>query len=245
MTTLFVNMCRRVAVVTLCLGATAAFASDDQDPWQGYNRAMFSFNTFVDRYTLKPLAKGYVYVTPKVVQKGVNNVFSNVGEVPNILNGILQGKPGQASKDTGRLLINSTLGLVGLFDVAQHMGLKPSDGEDFGQTLAAWGVAQGPYIVLPLLGPSTLRDSVALPADWYSDPRAYIDHVPTKNTTLAVSLISTRANLLELENHLTGDHYTFVRDAYLQRRNFLVNDGEVDDEFGLEDDFGDEEDYGY
>lgn len=233
-------------VLGLCLAGQVVLAEEasDPDPWEGYNRAMYSFNSTVDRYTLRPLAKGYVYVTPKFVRQGVTNVFNNVGEVPNILNGILQGQPGQATKDTGRLLVNSTIGLAGLFDVAKHMGMKPGDGEDFGQTMAVWGVAQGPYIVLPFLGPSTVRDTFAIPADWYSDPRTYIDHIPTKNTARAAGLLDTRAGLLDLERHITGDEYTFVRDAFLQRREFLVKNGAVEDDFG-DDDFGDDEDYGY
>jgi phospholipid-binding lipoprotein MlaA len=219
-------------------------AAVNPDPWQGLNRAIFSFNTYVDKYTLKPLAKGYNLITPRFVRRGVSNVFSNLGEVTNLLNNLLQWQPRQAAKDTGRFLVNSTIGLAGLFDVAQHMGLKPSDGEDFGQTLAVWGVSDGPYLVLPFLGPSTLRDGLALPVDWYSDPRAYIDHVPTKNTVLGLTILDMRSGALELERHLTGDHYTFVRDAYLQRRHFLINNGEVEDSFG-EDDFGDDEDYGY
>lgn len=239
------NSALRTTLIILLCGSPLVVAQDEQaDPWEGYNRAMFSFNDAVDRYTLKPLAKGYVFITPKFVRNGVSNVFSNVGEVPTILNGILQGKPGQAAKDTGRLLVNSTIGLAGIFDVAQHMGLKPNDGEDFGQTLAVWGVKQGPYIVLPFLGPSTLRDTVSVPADWYSDPRTYIDHTRTKNATRVTGLLDMRADLLDLEEHITGDAYIFVRDAYLQRRNFLINNGQVEDDFGMDDDFADD-DYGY
>lgn len=234
-----------VALFFLCSSASLALANEEADPWQGYNRAMFSFNDFVDRYTLKPLAKGYVFITPKIVRKGVSNVFNNIGEVPTIINGILQGKPGQATKNTGRLIVNSTIGLAGIFDVAQHMGLKASGGEDFGQTLAVWGVKRGPYVVLPLFGPSTLRDAAAQPANWYSDPRTYIDHQRTKNTVLGINLLDARAGLLDLEGHITGDRYTFVRDAYLQRRQFLITDGEVEDDFGAEDDFDSDEDYGY
>lgn len=229
----------------LALCSTAVFAQEEADPWQGYNRAMFRFNDVTDRFLLRPLAKGYVFVTPKFVRKGVNNVVENVLEVPTVLNGVLQGKGKQAAKDTGRFLVNSTIGIAGIFDVAKHMGMKPGDGEDFGQTLAVWGVGQGPYIVLPFMGPSTLRDTIALPVDIYSDPRTYIDHVPTRNTVSGVSLLNTRANLLDLEQHITGDRYTFIRDAYLQRRAFLINDGEVEDDFGGDEDFGAEEDYGY
>lgn len=210
-------------------------SASEVDPWQGYNRAMFSFNMTADKYLLKPLATGYVAVTPNVVRQGVGNVFSNILEVPSAFNGVLQWKWRSAAHDTGRLLINSTLGIAGIFDVAQHMGLKDSKNEDFGQTLAAWGMKSGPYVVLPFLGPSTLRDTVALPVDWYTDPKAYIDHVPTKNSTRAVSIIDTRANLLPLEKSISGDKYLFIRDAYLQRRNFLIHDGVVQDDFGEDD----------
>lgn len=237
------------AVLIAFLGCIAfsgsAYADDEQDPWQGYNRAMFAFNDKVDRFFFKPLAKGYVFITPRFVQKGVGNAINNVREVPNVINGVFQGKGKQAAKDTGRFVVNSTLGLAGFFDVAQHMGLRPSDGEDFGQTLAVWGVAQGPYVVLPFLGPATVRDGFALPVDIYSDPRTYIDHVPTRNTVRAVSLLDTRARLLDLEKHITGDRYTFVRDAYLQRRNFLINDGVVEDTFGFDEGFEDSDDYDY
>jgi phospholipid-binding lipoprotein MlaA len=231
-----------LAMATLSL---PGYAQEKADPWQGFNRAMFAFNDVTDRFLFRPLAKGYVFVTPGFVRKGVDNVIDNVMEVPNVLNDVLQGKGKQAANDTGRFLVNSTVGLAGLFDVAQHMGMKASDGEDFGQTLAVWGVDQGPYIVLPFLGPSTLRDGLATPVNVYSDPRTYIDHIPTRNTVTGVSLLNTRANLLDLERHITGDRYTFIRDAYLQRRQFLINDGEVEDDFGLDDEFGDAEDFGY
>ncbi|WP_235992332.1 MlaA family lipoprotein [Cellvibrio polysaccharolyticus] len=227
-------------MLSVCL---PVMANEEQDRWQGYNRAMYSFNTTVDKYTLKPLAKGYVYVTPSVVRKGVSNVFFNIREVPSALNGLLQGKPGSAARDTGRFLINSTVGLLGIFDVASRMGIPSSGHEDFGQTLAVWGVGQGPYVVLPFLGPSTLRDSFALPADWYTDPRTYVDNVRVRNTLTGLNLVNVRANLFELEQHITGDQYTFVRDAYLQHRNYLILDGAVTDDFGMDDDFADDIDF--
>lgn len=204
------------------------------DPWQRYNRAVFGFNLKTDRYLLKPLAKAYVRLTPSFFRRGVANVFSNVLEIPSAVNGVLQGKFSHAAHNSGRLLINTTLGVAGLFDVAQHMGLQESDGEDFGQTLAIWGLKQGPYVVLPILGSSTLRDSVALPIDWYTDPKAYIDHVPTSNTVRAASLLNMRADYLPLEKNITGDKYVFIRDIYLQRRNFLIKDGVVEDSFGFD-----------
>lgn len=202
------------------------------DPWEKFNRSMFRFNDRADKILLKPLAKAYIKLTPGFFRQGVDNVFSNVLEIPSVLNGVLQGNFRGAAHDTGRLLLNSTLGLAGILDVAQYMNLKNDDHEDFGQTLAVWGVDAGPYMVLPFLGPSNLRDTTAIPVDWYTDPKTYIDHIPTKNTVRAVSLLNTRANLMPLEKSLTGDKYVFLREAYLQRRNFLVNNGEVEDSFG-------------
>lgn len=207
-------------------------AEDSIDPWQGYNRAMFGFNTAVDKNLLKPIAKTWIRFTPSFMRQGVDNVFSNIMEVPSAFNGLLQGNLSGAGHDTGRVIVNSTLGLFGLFDVAQYMGLKDSMNEDFGQTLAVWGVESGPYIVLPFFGPSTLRDTAAMPVDWVTDPKYYIDHIPTRNTTRALSIINTRANLIPLEKSLTGDKYLFLRDAYLQRRDFLIKNGEVEDSFG-------------
>jgi len=204
------------------------------DPWQRFNRAMFSFNDTLDRWAVKPLARGYKFVMPDPLEMGVTNIFNNIREVPNAFNGVLQGDFKGAAHDTGRLLVNSTLGVVGLLDVAKYMNLPADDMEDFGQTLAVWGVGQGPYLVLPLLGPSTLRDGLGKPVDWYSTPVAYIDDVRTANTLFAMSLVDTRANLLALEGSISGDRYTFIRDVYLQRREFLINNGEVADDFGTE-----------
>lgn len=215
-------------------------AEDEQvtvnpDPWQGFNRAMFSFNDTVDRWFLKPLARGYKAVMPDPLETGVTNIFSNVMEVPNVINGVLQGDLGGAGHDTGRLLVNTTLGVGGLLDVAKYMNLPADEREDFGQTLAVWGIGQGPYLVLPFMGPSTVRDSLGKPIDWYTDPTNYIDHVPTDNTVKGVSLLNMRAQLLPLEKNLTGDKYVFIRDVYLQRRAYLINNGQVEDDFGTED----------
>lgn len=232
----------------LSMSAASAVIADDgydsnkpADPWEGFNRGVFAFNDTVDGAVLKPLAKGYKAVTPDVVETGVSNVFSNLGEVGNIVNGVLQFKLGQASNDTGRFLVNSTFGLAGLFDVAKHMGLEKSSGEDFGQTLAAWGVNSGPYVVLPFLGPTTLRDGVGLPVDSYLNPISHVDHVPTRNTAYGTELLDTRVSLLAAESAISGDRYSFIRDAYLQRREYLINDGEVEDDFGA--DLDEDEDF--
>jgi phospholipid-binding lipoprotein MlaA len=210
-------------------------AQDEQknsDPWEGFNRAMFKFNDTLDRWFLKPVAKGYKVITPDPLEKGISNIFSNIGEVPSTLNGVLQGNVKGAAHDTGRFLVNSTLGIGGLFDVAKHMKLPADDKEDFGQTLAVWGVGQGNYLVLPFLGPSTVRDGFAEPVDWYTDPTTYIEHERTRWSVRFVSLVDTRASLLPLEANITGDKYTFIRDVYLDRRNYLIHNGQVDDEFG-------------
>ena len=151
----------------------------------------------------------------------------------------MQWKWGQAGNDTGRFLLNTTFGVVGIFDVARSAGLNKSEGEDFGQTLAVWGVGQGPYLVLPFLGPSTLRDGAGLPVDWYSIPAVYVEPQRLQNTLYGLDLVQIRAGLLDLESLATGDRYLFLRDAYLQRREHLINDGEVEDEFGSDefDDF--------
>jgi phospholipid-binding lipoprotein MlaA len=237
-------LCPLVASLGL-LTPLGTFAQDEQgvanpDPWQGYNRAMFKFNDAVDRWTLKPLAKGYKFIMPDPLETGVGNIFDNVQEVPNVINGVLQGDFKGAAYDTGRLLVNTTLGIGGLLDVAKYMNLPADDDEDFGQTLAIWGVKQGPYLVLPLLGPSTIRDTAGWPVNYYTDPTSYIDHVRTENTVRGLELMDVRAEILDLEKNITGDRYTFVRDVYLQRRNYLINNGEVEDDFGS-DDFDDED----
>lgn len=205
---------------------------EDRDPWEGFNRAMFRFNDTADRWFLKPAATSYRQITPIFMQTGVSNFFSNLYEVNNVFNDVLQWKWGQAGNDTGRFLINSTVGLVGLFDVARHMGLEPSDGEDFGQTLAVWGVPSGPYLVLPMLGPSTVRDAPANVVEWYTNPLTYIDDESVEYTLKVVNIVQTRASLLQAEALLKGDRYVLMRDAYLQRRDFLINDGETEDDFG-------------
>jgi len=228
-----------VFAVPALLSSHVAASGSDSDPFEGYNRVMFTVNDTADRFILKPLAKGYRFVTPDPVELAVRRVFENVGEVGNILNDLLQGKFHQAGNDTGRLLINSTIGIVGVFDVASDLGLKKSDGEDFGQTLGKWGVDSGPYLVIPLLGASTLRDAPSRFVDSLVNPVTQIDHVPTRNTLTGVDLLTLRAGLLDAENLISGDKYVFTRDVYLQRRAYLVKDGAFDDSFG--DDYGDYE----
>lgn len=205
-------------------------ADSDTDPWEAFNRPVFSFNDTLDTYALKPLTQGYLFVTPRIAQDGIHNVFNNLGEVKNLTNNLLQAKFHSAGVDTSRFLLNSTLGLAGLIDVATRMGLTRSD-EDFGQTLGHWGVASGPYLVLPLLGPSTLRDAPAILPDAYTNPVRYISDVPTRNSLYGVSLIDGRAQYIDSEKLIVGDKYNFIRSTYLQSRAFKIKDGNVKDDF--------------
>ncbi|MBB1521022.1 MlaA family lipoprotein [Aquipseudomonas guryensis] len=220
---------RLCACVTLVLVPALAQASED-DPWESFNRPVFRFNDTIDTYALKPLAQGYQTVTPQFLEDGVHNVFGNIGDVGNLANNLLQGKVHDAGVDTGRLIFNTTFGVLGFFDVATKMGLQRSD-EDFGQTLGAWGLNSGPYLVLPFMGPSSVRDAGAKIPDSYLGMYPYIDHVPTRNVTRGVNVIDTRASLLDAEKMVSGDKYIFIRNAYLQNREFRVQDGEVVDDF--------------
>lgn len=217
----------------LLSGQVVADSSEEtQDPWEGFNRKVFVFNDTLDTYGLKPIAKGYRAITPDPVEDGISRMFSNVGEIVNVVNDLLQGKFRQAGNDTGRFLVNTTVGLVGFFDVADDLGMPKNEGEDFGQTLGVWGVEDGPYVVLPFLGPSTLRDGPAKIVDFLVDPISEIDHVPTRNQILGVDVVSGRADLLKAEELIKGDKYSFIRDVYLQRREYLLKDGNVEDDFG-------------
>jgi phospholipid-binding lipoprotein MlaA len=202
----------------------------DPDPFEGFNRAMYKFNEKVDKYALKPVAKGYRAVLPKPVRKGVSNFFSNLREPIVILNDLLQGKFIQAVSDFSRFFWNTTVGLYGLFDVATHMDMPKHD-EDFGQTLGVWGASEGPYLVLPFFGPSSVRDTGGLVVDYYAYPPNTHDDVSsgTRSKLLLVDTIDTRARLLDatdiLEQAAGQDPYIFVREAYRQRRQYLVYDG--------------------
>ena len=229
-----------VGCLSLSHSAVAADADDyddsweefgeNEDPWENANRAIFRFNDAVDRWALKPIAKGYQKITPDVVEDGIHNVFRNVGEVKNLANNVLQLKLHDAGVDTARFMFNSTFGVLGFFDVATKMGLQRND-EDFGQTLGSWGVKSGPYVVLPLLGPSTVRDSIALYPDSYVNAYRYVDDVPVRNSVFALNIVDTRAKLLSAERLIRGDRYRFIRNAYLQNREFRVMDGNVVDDF--------------
>jgi len=235
---------KRAAVVCSSLffslvATISAYAVDNpQDPWEDFNRTIFGFNKVADSYVLKPVAKGYDWIMPEPLDHGVSNVFANLGETKNLLNNVLQGKVTDAGADITRLLINSTVGMLGLIDVASSWGVDKNE-EDFGQTLASWGIASGPYLVLPLLTPSTVRDSIALIPDSYCVPQNHISHAETRWSVRALDTVDKRAGLFAAETLIQGDEYAFVRDIYLQRREFLVSDGAAEDDF-LSDDFDEE-----
>ena len=207
--------------------AEESSAPEAQDPWEGFNRSMYTFNESLDRYAIKPLAQGYRFVMPDLAEQGVSNFFDNIGDIGNLVNNLLQFKLEAAGQDLARISFNTTFGLLGFVDVASHIGLPEHD-EDFGQTLGYWGVESGPYLVLPFFGPSNVRDGVSLFVDASIDPVGDVDHVRTRNSLYGLRLLDTRSRLLQAEQIITGDKYSFIRDAYMQRREFLINDGTVE-----------------
>lgn len=207
--------------------ATAPGRTTNDDRWENINRGVYKFNDTLDRATLKPVAKAYKKITPQWFRMGVGNFFANIAYPVTIVNQFLQGKPKLGLQDTGRFIANSTLGVGGLFDVATPMGL-PANDEDFGQTLAVWGVHSGPYITLPFFGPSSLRDAPSRAVDYFLGPLTYADiKWETEWTMRAFDVVHTRAELLTLDPTLqrTFDPYAFVRDAWVQQREFNVYDG--------------------
>lgn len=217
-----------LALAASLAGCATTGEPNPRDPLEPMNRAIFTFNDSVDKAVFKPLAKGYKAVTPTPVQNGVRNVFSNLDDVTEFANNLLQFKIQAASSDLMRVAVNSTFGFLGLFDIASEMRL-PKHNEDFGQTLGRWGFHSGPYLVLPLLGSSSFRDGVGLAVDSnYLDPIYKIKHIASRNDALAVKSISRRADLLDASNILEEaalDKYDYTRDFYLERRRGLVYDG--------------------
>ncbi len=228
-----------LATACLAVGLTGCASKpvgySDADHLEPVNRAVYSFNSFIDKVMLKPLAMGYDELTPAPVQTGVRNVYSNLLEPTNGINNLLQGKPRGAGNSVGRFAINSTVGVLGIFDVAGNAnfyqrsaprGLRRQE-EDFGQTLATWGVPAGPYIVLPLLGPSTLRDAFSLGVDSTTNPMFHIEKQGAKDKLLALRILDLRDSLLPLDATIerSRDPYVFVRSAFRQNREFQIWDG--------------------
>jgi phospholipid-binding lipoprotein MlaA len=216
-----------IAGIVVLLASCAT--TDNPDPYEGMNRRVMAFNDGADRMILKPISKGYMNITSPPVRSSVTNFYDNFGYPITIINQLLQGKFKLGFSDTGRFLTNSTLGLLGFFDVATDFGMEYHD-EDFGQTLGVWGVGSGAYLVIPLWGPVTTRSGVGDIASFYTHPVQYIDDNAIAYGLFFGWAIQTRTSLLDAEDLITGDRYLFIRDAYLQRREFLVNDGEIEED---------------
>jgi phospholipid-binding lipoprotein MlaA len=212
------------AIVLLSVGCAT---TDNPDPFEDMNRKVMAFNDGADRMVLKPLAKGYTKVTSEPVRRSVSNFYDNFYYPITIINQFLQGKGKLGFSDLGRFVVNTTVGVLGLFDVGTKIGLEFHD-EDFGQTLGVWGVESGAYLVIPLWGPVTTRSGVGDIASYYVSPAQLIEDDTIRYALFAGWAIQTRASLLETEELITGDRYLFIRDAYLQRREFLVNDGVIE-----------------
>ena len=212
------------------------FTYAEVDPFQNINEKTHNLNQTLDLQVASPVARFYKRITPDFLEKGITNFTHNIEDLSIGINNILQGKFNEGLSDFSRFTLNTSIGLLGFIDIASDLGLTKHD-EDFGQTLAVWGVPDGPYLVLPGLGPSTTRDTLAMIPDAFLTPLWLVDHDRTSYSLTAIDLIDTRARYLGLESVVIGDEYLFYRDAYLQNRNFEIKDGEVEDDFDDFDDF--------
>jgi phospholipid-binding lipoprotein MlaA len=221
-------------IILVIFQITGCATQANKDPLENFNRAVYKFNDVADNAIIKPVAKGYKNIAPKFVVKGINNFFNNLRDIVTIINDLLQMKVQHAANDTGRVLVNSTIGILGFVDVHSINGGERRK-EDFGQTLGHWGLGQGAYIVLPFLGPSTTRDAVGLITDTLAfDPISYMNNVRARNQVRILQFVDARTELLNASSIIDEaslDPYAFQRDAYLQYREALVNDnpsGDID-----------------
>ena len=226
---------KNIFISSLLFLSINIISDEVNDPFEEFNRKTFEFNENVDEKILKPVAKFYSNFPPKI-KNGVTNFFNNLEDVETSINQFLQGKPKKSIKDISRFIINSTIGLAGFIDVASKIGLERHE-EDFGQTLAVWGVGSGPYIMLPGLGPSTLRDTLSRPVSSFSSITFHMTDTDVNIALKTIDAIETRERLLEVESLLSGDKYSFVKDAYIQSINYEIKDG-----INVEDDFVDDMD---
>ena len=233
-------MFKTFLVLLLLASAHFTFSEEIQkvDPLEEINRVFYELNfNLLDPVIIKPIAIIYDQATPKPVRQVLRNFFSNLDEVPSLVNNTLQGKFGQAGNNAGRFLMNTTIGLGGFFDVAKKAGLQPGKDEDFGQTLAVWGVPAGPYLMLPFFGPSTFRDAPSNFVDSLFDPFSYNNRLPVRVAIKGIDLIALRADLLGIDDVISGDEYLFIRDVYLQNREYVIGDGAIEDDFDDLDDY--------
>ena len=224
-----------IGLIALMISGCATYSgnamTNPSDPWQAVNRPVFAVNDTFDKMLFKPLAKGYNALTPDPVQNAITNFFSNLGEIDNAINNLFQGKPVQFATSIGRLAINSTVGIAGLFDVAAYVGLERAQ-EDLGQTFGALGMQAGPYVVLPLLGSSSIRDLPGRIVSMYINPLSWLDDVSFRNIMVGVNTVDSRANLLakeDIASEISNDKYTLYRDAFLEERDFQISDGNLSD----------------
>ena len=210
------------------------FAKEINDPFEDLNRDIFVFNEKLDEKILKPTALVYRKVTPQFARTGVTNFFNNLEEIDTTINQVLQGEIKYAFNDAGRFIINTTIGLFGLIDVASKMGLERHQ-EDFGQTLGVWGISSGPYIMLPFLGPSNPRDLLSRPISSFLSGTFAMEDNDVKFTLVGIDALETRERLLDAETLIIGDKYMFVKDAYVQSREYEINNGSTEDDVFLDD----------
>jgi phospholipid-binding lipoprotein MlaA len=227
------NLPHILLLLLLALPGISAWGTEgetDIDPWESMNRSIFAFNETLDKYILLPAAKGYRFVMPDPAEQGVSNFIANIYEFNSVVNALLQGRPGSALQSGGRFLVNSTVGLAGLIDVATPMGIEHRPA-DFDQTLYTWGIESGPYLVLPLFGPHTVRSSAGYFVDTYTSIPAFMDDQRWAYLFWTVEAIDIRANLIKADDLVTGDRYIFMRNAYLQRRAYFLSGGTLEDSF--------------
>ena len=222
-----------VALMFGCASIPAGVPPSPDDPWESFNRSVFEFNEGLDKYVLKPAVTGYRFVLPEFIREGIYNFFSNYNDIYTALNNLLQGKPDFAFHDLMRVVVNTTMGLGGLIDLATPGGLEKHK-EDFGQTFGVWGIPSGPYVVLPFFGPSSVRDTFGTVADLETDYLfKYIPDVGLRNSLTGLRVVNARNTYYEAGDLLDGaaiDKYSFLRDAYIQRRKYQINEGRDDEE---------------
>ena len=237
-----------VLVAATTCGACAGIPPDQRaegDPWEPMNRSLYRFNDAVDKATLKPVARGYRAVTPSPVRRGIGNFFDNLATPVSIVNNFLQGKPARGFSETARFVVNSTVGIGGLLDVASASGVERYS-EDFGQTAAVWGIPEGPFVMLPLLGPSSVRDALTTPLDFIANPIYHYDNSSVKDPLQVLRIVNLRYQLLPVEKLLEGsnDPYVTLRESYRQNREYEIYDGDppTDEDDDFFDEFIDAED---
>jgi phospholipid-binding lipoprotein MlaA len=236
-----------IALVVIAFSATAcsSIPADQRveyDPWEPLNRPLYSVHTTIDNFTTKPLAKGYRAIMPGPVRKGVSNFFRNLTTPRSVINNLLQGKPKQGFSEVARLLFNSTLGLGGFIDIASMGGMEEYR-EDFGQTAAVWGIPDGPFVMLPILGPQTLRDAILMPLNIIADPLYHYDNSSVRDKLYIVRVIDIRYQFLTADKFLedSKDRYITTRESYLQNREYEIYDGNPPEDDDFFDEFLEEE----